>query len=198
MYRLGETIADAKHHFSNSDNYLKHCEWEFNLLGEPEMPIWTDSLDSFNISCSATVPMGSSSFPVHVENAAGKTLVNQAYVCLWKDNDVYLTAYTDTNGDVTLTPSPSSSGTLYVTVTVQNFIPRQKTVDVSYACGDANQDAVIDVGDLVYLINYLYRGGPTPNPPELGDVNLDSLVDIGDIVFLVNYLYKSGAVPCSG
>jgi hypothetical protein len=57
---------------------------------------------------------------------------------------------------------------------------------------------VIDVGDLVYLINYLYKGGLAPNPPELGDVNLDSLVDIGDVVFLVNYLYKSGSAPCSG
>ncbi|HEX7402341.1 MAG TPA: dockerin type I domain-containing protein, partial [candidate division Zixibacteria bacterium] len=63
---------------------------------------------------------------------------------------------------------------------------------------DANQDAVIDVGDLVYLINYLYKGGPAPNPPEVGDVNLDSVVDIGDVVFLVNYLYKSGSAPCSG
>ena len=198
MYHLGQTLADAKHHYANSDNYMKHCEWEFNLLGEPEMPIWTDSVDSFTVSCPLTVPMGSSSFPVHVENAAGKTPVNQAYVCLWKENDVYLTAYTNTSGDVTLTPSPSSSGTIYVTVTKQNYLPKQKEVDVSFACGDANQDAVIDVGDLVYLINYLYKGGPAPNPPESGDVNMDSLVDIGDVVYLVNYLYKFGSAPCTG
>jgi len=198
MYHLGQTVADAKHHFAHTDNYMKHCEWEFILLGEPEMPIWTDSLDSFTVACPVTVPMGSSSFPVHVENATGKAPVNQAYVCLWKANEIYLTAYTNADGEVTLTPSPSSSGTMYVTVTKQNYIPKQKEVDVSYACGDANQDAVIDVGDLVYLINYLYKGGLAPNPPELGDVNLDSLVDIGDVVFLVNYLYKSGSAPCSG
>jgi hypothetical protein len=198
MSHLGQTLADAKHHFANTDNYMKHCEWEFNLLGEPEMPIWTDSLDSFTVTCSVTVPMGSSSFPVHVENATAKSPVNQAYVCLWKDNDVYQTAYTNANGDATLTPSPSSSGTMYVTVTVPNYVPSQKMVDVSYACGDANQDAVIDAGDLVYLINYLYKDGPAPNPMEVGDVNLDSVVDIGDVVFLLNYLYKSGAIPCSG
>ncbi len=198
MYRLGQALTDAKHHFNNSDNYMRHCEWEFNLLGEPEMPMWTDSLDSFIVTCSSTVPMGSSSFPVHVEDASSKTPVNQAYVCLWKANEVYLTANTNASGDVTLAPSPSSSGTMFVTVTKQNYIPQQKGVDVSFACGDANQDAVIDVGDLVYIINYLYKSGPAPNPLELGDVNLDTIVDVGDVIYLVNYLYKSGSAPCSG
>jgi hypothetical protein len=28
--------------------------------------------------------------------------------------------------------------------------------------GDLNCDGVIDVGDAVYIMNYLYRGGPPP------------------------------------
>ncbi|MFH1336743.1 MAG: hypothetical protein ABII96_09525, partial [Candidatus Zixiibacteriota bacterium] len=31
-------------------------------------------------------------------------------------------------------------------------------------CGDVNNDGVVDVGDVVYMINYLYRGGPAPVP----------------------------------
>jgi hypothetical protein len=61
--------------------------------------------------------------------------------------------------------------------------------------GDANGDGIIDVGDVVYLITYLYRGGPEPNPPAVGDVNCDGTVDLGDVVYLISYLYKGGPLP---
>ncbi len=63
-------------------------------------------------------------------------------------------------------------------------------------CGDVNNDSVVDVGDVVHLINYLYRGGLAPVPlPCVGDVNNDDAVDVGDVVYLINYLYKGGASP---
>ena len=198
FYHLGQILTDAKHHFPNDGDDYKHCEWEFNLLGEPEMPVWTDSLDSFVVTCPSIAPLGSSHCLVHVEDAVTLAPINQAYVCLWKANDIYLTGYSDISGNVTFNPSPSSEGSMYFTVTKQNYIPFQKQAEVTTsACGDANQDRVIDVGDLVYLINYLYKNGPAPNPKELGDVNLDTTVDIGDVVYLINFLYKSGSSPCS-
>ncbi|MGB7063090.1 MAG: S8 family serine peptidase [Candidatus Zixiibacteriota bacterium] len=64
--------------------------------------------------------------------------------------------------------------------------------------GDANGDGTIDIGDVVYLINYLYKGGPAPEPLDAGDANSDGVIDIGDVVYLINYLYKGGPSPCSG
>jgi len=65
--------------------------------------------------------------------------------------------------------------------------------------GDANDDAVINVGDVVYLVTYLYKGGPEPIPVvDAGDVNHDCVVNVGDIVYLVTYLYKGGPAPCGG
>jgi hypothetical protein len=61
--------------------------------------------------------------------------------------------------------------------------------------GDCNGDGVIDVGDVVYLVNYLYKNGSSPNPLESGDTNCDGKVDVGDVVFLLNYLFKSGIPP---
>ncbi len=61
--------------------------------------------------------------------------------------------------------------------------------------GDVNRDRVIDVGDVVYLINYLFKTGTAPSPLEAGDVNCDDIVDIGDVVFIINYLFKSGPPP---
>src|SRR4030042_2315515 len=60
--------------------------------------------------------------------------------------------------------------------------------------GDANQDGAILVADVVYLVNYLFKGGPEPWL-LLSDVNNDEKVTVSDVVYLVNYLFKGGPVP---
>ena len=63
-------------------------------------------------------------------------------------------------------------------------------------CGDVNNNGVVDVGDVVYLVTYLYRSGPAPIPMVcVGDVNNNDIVDVGDLVYLVSYLYRSGPAP---
>ncbi|MGB7060977.1 MAG: C25 family cysteine peptidase [Candidatus Zixiibacteriota bacterium] len=64
-----------------------------------------------------------------------------------------------------------------------------------FICGDCNGDGTIDVGDVVYLVNYLYKSGSAPDPVEAGDANGDETVDVGDVVYLINYLYKAGPTP---
>jgi len=65
-----------------------------------------------------------------------------------------------------------------------------------FMCGDCNASSEVELGDVVYLINYLYKNGAPPMPMQSGDVNLDSVVELGDIVYLINYLYKNGNPPC--
>jgi aminopeptidase N len=69
-------------------------------------------------------------------------------------------------------------------------------VTEGYIRGDANHDLVVDVGDVVYIVNYLYRGGPEPLPLESADVNCDGVVNVGDVVYLINYLFRGGPPPC--
>jgi hypothetical protein len=69
-------------------------------------------------------------------------------------------------------------------------------VGLAYACGDVNADGIVDAGDLVYLINSLFRGGDAPVPECLGDATCNGVIDIGDVVYLVGYLYREGAAPC--
>jgi hypothetical protein len=65
----------------------------------------------------------------------------------------------------------------------------------SYLRGDANGDGIINVGDIVYLVSYLYKSGPAPDPIWVGDCNCDEIVNVGDVVYLVSYLYKGGPAP---
>ncbi|MCK4404645.1 MAG: carboxypeptidase regulatory-like domain-containing protein [candidate division Zixibacteria bacterium] len=66
----------------------------------------------------------------------------------------------------------------------------------AYMHGDANGDKIVDLADVVYLINYLYKDGAAPEPLEAGDANCDEMVDLGDVVYLINYLYRDGPPPC--
>ena len=64
-----------------------------------------------------------------------------------------------------------------------------------YICGDLDDDKLVNILDIVYLINYKYKSGPAPDPLESADVNNDILVNILDIVYLINYKYKAGPEP---
>ena len=66
---------------------------------------------------------------------------------------------------------------------------------ITVRCGDANSDGVIDIGDVVFVINYLFKHGPSPNPLQAADVNCDGAVDIGDVVYLINYQFRGGLPP---
>jgi hypothetical protein len=61
--------------------------------------------------------------------------------------------------------------------------------------GDANGDGHITIADVVYLINYLYKGGPPPHPLWTGDANGNCAVEAADPVYLINYLMKHGPTP---
>ncbi|UCD29677.1 MAG: dockerin type I repeat-containing protein, partial [Planctomycetota bacterium] len=62
-------------------------------------------------------------------------------------------------------------------------------------CGDANGDETINIADAVYIIDYVFRGGPAPNPLCIGDANGDYTVNVADAVYLINYIFKGGPDP---
>ncbi|MCK4385763.1 MAG: S8 family serine peptidase [candidate division Zixibacteria bacterium] len=68
----------------------------------------------------------------------------------------------------------------------------------TYVYGDANGDGVPNAADIVYLINYLFGGGPRPDPPSAGDPNGDCKISTADIVYLINYLYLEGPILLRG
>jgi len=96
---------------------------------------------------------------------------------------------------------PPSSRLAFSRMDAVNYVPRDNMpycFSLSYpAIGDMTADGVIDLGDVVYLTSYLYRGGPPPNPLWLGDTNCDGVVELGDRVQLGNYVYRGGSPPCS-
>jgi len=77
----------------------------------------------------------------------------------------------------------------------QSSFQSQPFVFSMFISGDVNDDEIIDVGDVVYLTNYLYRGGLEPKPLQAGYINSDDVINVGDVVYLVSYLYRGGPLP---
>ena len=91
-------------------------------------------------------------------------------------------------------------GNVYVTGTSRNSGSQEDFVTVKYVQtglwrGDTNSDGIVDIGDVVHLINHLYRNGAAPDPLTVGDCNCDGAIELGDLVFLINYLFKAGPPP---
>ena len=68
-------------------------------------------------------------------------------------------------------------------------------------CGDADGSGEIDIDDVVYLIAYIFSGGPPPTPHYcVGNANgsVDGFpVDIDDVVYLISYIFTGGPAPAT-
>jgi hypothetical protein len=72
--------------------------------------------------------------------------------------------------------------------------------NVNYDGGDA-----VDISDLVYLVDYMFTGGPAPVCPEEANVDASCCaggshetladLDISDVVYLVDYMFTGGPEP---
>jgi hypothetical protein len=68
--------------------------------------------------------------------------------------------------------------------------------DTSCLCGDVNNMNGVEAGDVVYLISYLFRGGPPPcDPIERADANNDCVIGGSDVNYLIEYLLGGGDRP---
>lgn len=69
---------------------------------------------------------------------------------------------------------------------------------VNFLCGDVNEDGLHTSADIIWLVNYIFKGGPAPKPvPAAGDTYRNGSVTSADIIYLVGYVFKSGAPPCT-
>jgi hypothetical protein len=104
---------------------------------------------------------------------------------------------TDTSVFTIVSSPDAEEGTFIVTITGSGGGSSHETEFElkTFFRGDANGDGRIDVGDPIYVLNYLFKGDDPPTPYEAGDANCNGTVDLGDAVYLLGYLFKGGPAP---
>jgi uncharacterized protein (TIGR02145 family) len=70
-------------------------------------------------------------------------------------------------------------------------------------CADVNNSGNLNLLDVAYIINHLYRGGPEFNCGAsstgiCGDVNGTGTINLLDVAYLINFLYRGGPAPKCG
>jgi len=61
--------------------------------------------------------------------------------------------------------------------------------------GDANGDNSLNLADIIFNVNYVFKGGTAPSPICRGNDNADGGVNLADIIYKVNYVFKGGPAP---
>lgn len=70
------------------------------------------------------------------------------------------------------------------------------STEPEFTVGDVNVSGTITSADVIYLVNFVFKAGPTPLPVEAAG-NVNGLGDItsADIIYLVNFVFKGGPPP---
>lgn len=68
----------------------------------------------------------------------------------------------------------------------------------TYLCGDANDDNIVNILDVIVLIDYKFKAGPPPANMIGSNIDCDDNVTVLDILDLIDYVNISGEPPCCG
>ncbi len=67
----------------------------------------------------------------------------------------------------------------------------------AFVVGDANYNGSVNIGDVVFMVNFVFKAGSGPIPPEAADANCDATINVGDPVTLINYIFgKISDIGC--
>ena len=61
--------------------------------------------------------------------------------------------------------------------------------------GDVNYDGKISVLDLVFLIDFIWRGGSGSVTVQSSDTNFDYKIDTKDFTYLIDFMFRGGPAP---
>jgi len=132
-YNMGAALAMCKAHFipySREKNVYRWHQYQLNLLGDPEMMVWTALPESMLVAAPQSISTGSSNVLFTVLDKNTSEPVSGALVCLMKDDESYAAGYTDPSGQIFLEATPATAGDFQLTITAQNYIPLESNIPV--------------------------------------------------------------------
>ncbi len=166
---------------SESDNPDRWTQFALILLGDPDLPLWTNRPQQLAGQHLAAMTLGTGSFTTTVN--AGGAPVNAARVTLWAEGEDYKSGLTGTGGDVTLPFDPETTGQFLITATRRNYLPYQGTATVNASATP-----------------FLFVDGVEVDDDNAGGSvgNGDGLTNPGETVWLRAALRNTGLSPATG
>lgn len=183
-----------------------------NLLGDPEMPIWTDTPRPITLTASysnsskiisgtisgLSFPSGTTSIPVTI--------------CAWKGNEVYsLKTISATSSSVNFSMQniyPNTSGDILLTVTAHNYIPVNTDLEVAITGANpyialvgindsgigGNGDSQADAGETLSLALSVANSGTVTASNVTAELSIDSNSSFAPYITIINGTSSFGSI----
>jgi hypothetical protein len=165
----------------------------YHIFGDVSLQVRTDTPAPMTVECADEILTGAITFEVVVPD------VENALCALSRSGDLMGCAYTDQTGVATipLDQPVDGAGPLDLVVTAFNtgtYMTQVSVVEIT--CGDIDgSGAGPDIADLVYLVDYMFNGGPEPPAMTAANVDGEDGLDIADLVYLVDFMFNAGPEP---
>jgi hypothetical protein len=121
---IGVVEAMSKTQVNSHYIHLSHT-----LFGCPLMKVWTMFPYDLKVIVDDSIPPEVMNLNIRV-TSNGRSLEN-AYICLWKGDEVYTTGFSSGDGNVILPIEPKTEGKMLLTVTKENFLPYRDTIYIT-------------------------------------------------------------------
>jgi parallel beta-helix repeat protein len=135
-YRLGEVVGYSKVRYiplsQEDETAMRWLQYAINLLGDPELPIRTETPRNFLISMPSQIPARKQTLVISVSEIGHdnrSVQVRNATVCILKRGEVYNVSKTDASGVARFMIDPDA-GALDVTVTKENYRVYEGVIDI--------------------------------------------------------------------
>lgn len=64
--------------------------------------------------------------------------------------------------------------------------------------GDANNDGVVNIADITFIIDRIFGNGPAPVCNDQADANGNGKINIADVTYLVAFIFNNSSAPVCG
>ncbi|MHC5039510.1 MAG: C25 family cysteine peptidase, partial [Planctomycetota bacterium] len=126
VHQIGKTLAASKARRNQktiniAGDPITILTRSLNLLGDPEMSIWTRKPADLTVEAPGSVTLGETAIEVKV--ASGDKPLRDARVCLWKEGEHHAVSLTDSEGKARLILRHRFPGDALLTVSARNHVP---------------------------------------------------------------------------
>jgi hypothetical protein len=202
---------------SNYDNTDRWTQLSFVYLGDPEAELWAARTEPLAVAHAPSIVLGPTDLPVTVTDPSP---VEGALVCVVKDDEVYARGETDVSGEVVLSFTPETTGTMTITVTATDHFPYEGEIvvtptpaphlslrstvvdDDALGLSDGNGNGLAEAGEVIELDIVVGNGGGadalgvsatlTGGDPYVSVV--DGIESLGDVPALSEVTYEGAFV----
>lgn len=111
------------------DTSMRWGQFGINLLGDPELPLYTENPQTLCPVFDSEIFIGPQTFVV-------ETGVGGVLVCLWKGSEFYTVGESNASGHFQADIEPEFIGSMMVTCTKPNYYPYEGETTVIYSCDE--------------------------------------------------------------